>query len=121
MKPASGALAFLAALSLVGCSRNAELEKARAEADAAKTELAKVRAELDQLKAQRAAHQSEEDMVMEVGKEFVELLRARRSDSLALSSARADADRHIRIWMGAERGAAKSGAPAGRCGLVPTE
>jgi hypothetical protein len=80
MKPATGVLALLTAFSLVGCSRNAELEKARTEADAARTELAKVTAELDQLKAQRAAQQSEESKVMEVAKEFIDLLRAKRSD-----------------------------------------
>jgi hypothetical protein len=64
----------------VGCGGNAELNKARAEAEEAKAELAKVKAELDQLKTQRAAHQSEENKVIEVGKEFIELLRTKRSD-----------------------------------------
>src|SRR5213594_4164466 len=80
MRTAFGALALLAMVSLVGCADNAELKKARAEAEEAKAELAKVKAELDQLKAQKAAHQSEEDKVMGVGKEFIELLHTKRSD-----------------------------------------
>src|SRR4051794_30257167 len=80
MRPAFVALLFLAMVSLVGCADNAELKKARAETEEAKAELAKVKAELDQVKAQRAAHQSEENKVMELGKEFIELLRTKRSD-----------------------------------------
>jgi hypothetical protein len=80
MKPATGVIVLLSAFSLIGCSRNGELEKARAEAVAAKTDLAKLTAELDQLKAQRTAQQSEESKVMEVAKEFIDLLCTKRSD-----------------------------------------
>jgi hypothetical protein len=54
MKAIMLALVFVAPLSLVGCSQNAELERVRAERDAAKAELAQVKAELDLLKAQLA-------------------------------------------------------------------
>jgi hypothetical protein len=80
MRPAIVALPFLALVSLAGCADNAELKRARAEADEAKAALAKVKAELDQLKTQRAAQQSEESKVMELGQEFIELLRTKRSD-----------------------------------------
>jgi len=53
------ALTLLAVASLVGCSQNTELQKARAEADAAKAELAQVKGELDQLKAQLAPKSAE--------------------------------------------------------------
>jgi hypothetical protein len=66
--------------SLVGCADNLELKKAHDEADEAKAELGKVKAELDQLKAQRAAQQREESMAVDVGKEFIELVRTKRPD-----------------------------------------
>jgi hypothetical protein len=80
MRPAIVALPILALVSLAGCADNPALNKARAEAQETKAELAKVKAELDQLKTQRAAQQSEESKVMELGKEFIELLRTKRSD-----------------------------------------
>jgi hypothetical protein len=42
--------------------------------------MAKVTAERDQLKAQRTAQQSEESQVLQVGKEFIDLLCTKRSD-----------------------------------------
>jgi hypothetical protein len=46
-------------------------------------------------------------------------VRARRSDSMAQASARADLDRHIRVRVGAKRRWPERGNSARRCSLVP--
>jgi hypothetical protein len=73
---------------LFGCSsESAALAKAKAEAEAAKADAAAAKAQADAaktelalLKAQLAKDQSDENKVMDVGKEFIQLLRANRSD-----------------------------------------
>jgi hypothetical protein len=82
------AVMLLGAGSLFGCSSEsaalakakAEAEAAKAEAAAAKAEAAAAKAELALLKAQLAKDQSDENKVMDIGKEFIQLLRANRSD-----------------------------------------
>ena len=48
-------------------------------------------------------------------------VRARRPHRVAYPSARADADRHVRLRLGAERGRSNRGNSSRRRGLVPAE
>jgi hypothetical protein len=82
------AVVLIGAGSLFGCSSEsgalakakAEAEAAKAEAAAAKTELALLKARLAGLEDGKIKDQSEENKVMDVGKEFIQLVRGNRSD-----------------------------------------
>jgi hypothetical protein len=78
MRPAFVALSLLAVFAFVGCADNAELKKARAEAEEAKAELLKVKAELDAAKTEGKSPAIVEEAVRKVVCEFfLDLSKAR--------------------------------------------